>query len=331
MDFAPLINDSYKYVVARQPLVTALINTYNYARYLPFAINSVLRQTYPNIEIIVVDDGSTDHSQEVLEPYRNRVQIIRTQNGGQGQAFNIGIGKASGDLIMLLDADDIWVPQKVQLMVDLAAKNPTAAMLYHRYQNIDRQGRFDGQPQPFSLINGNYRAEYLRSGGSWWSPIASVLTLRTEHIRRALPLPTYAVREGADTIIADYCILTSDVFSLPDALTLRRVHGANLYATGRADFVYRSRAIRESDIRRIEWRMFLMQRMMRYLGDPIRLDVNQNEWRLINMYILGRVTFGRLAKALLLAREYDLKSRFARLKLVVAAKRMQRNAESRPA
>src|SRR5215469_3272736 len=121
MDFAPVINDSYKYVVARQPLVSALINTYNYARYLPFAINSVLRQTYPNIEIIVVDDGSTDHTPEVLEQYRDRVQVIRTHNGGQGHAFNLGIGKANGELLMLLDADDFWAPQKVQLMVDLAA------------------------------------------------------------------------------------------------------------------------------------------------------------------------------------------------------------------
>src|SRR5947199_914519 len=228
MQYVPSFTVGSQYIVAQNPLVTALISAYNYARYLPFAINSVLNQTYSPIEIIVVDDGSTDHTREVLARYQGRVLAISTENGGQGHAFNVGISKASGELIMLLDADDIWQPDKVQLMVEFAAKHPNAAMLYHRYQDIDRAGGYEGRPQPFILRSGNFRHTYLRSGGSWEHPIASVLTLRSEHIRRALPLPTYAVREGADAIVTDYCILTSEVASLPDALTLRRVHGSNL-------------------------------------------------------------------------------------------------------
>jgi glycosyltransferase involved in cell wall biosynthesis len=321
MQFVPAFTVSSQYIVAQNPVVTALISAYNYARYLPFAINSVLNQTYSPIEIIVVDDGSTDHTREVLAQYQGRVLAISTENGGQGHAFNVGISKASGELIMLLDADDIWQPDKVQLMVEFAAKHPNAAMLYHRYQNMDRDGGYQGPPQPFVLRNGNFRRNYLRSGGSWGSPIASVLTLRTEHIRRALPLPTYAVREGADTIVTDYCILTSEVASLPDALTLRRLHGSNLYATGREGFFDRSKATRDSDIRRVEWRMFSLQKLMRRLGQAIDLDLDRNEWRLINMYILGRASFWRLAKALLSAPEHNLKHFVARLRFVLAAKR----------
>ena len=91
---------------------------------MPFAINSVLNQTYPNIEIIVVDDGSTDHTPDVLAQYKDRLLAIRTQNGGQGHAFNVGIPKARGELVMLLDADDMWLPEKVERMVELAARRP---------------------------------------------------------------------------------------------------------------------------------------------------------------------------------------------------------------
>ena len=227
------------------PLVTALINTYNYGRYLPFAINSVLNQTYPNIEIIVVDDGSTDHTPEVLAQYKDKITAIRTENGGQGHAFNVGIPKARGELLMLLDADDIWLPNKVERMVELAAKRPKAAMLYHRFQNIDKNGNELGVPQPVTLTDGHYRSKYLRSGGSWWSPITSVLVLRPEQMRPLLPIPTYAHREGADTLITDYCAVSSEIASLPEALTLRRLHGANLYAAGRDDRSFRSKEIRE--------------------------------------------------------------------------------------
>src|SRR5262245_260978 len=207
-------------MAAHRPLVTALINTYNYGRYLPFAINSVLKQTYPNIEIIVVDDGSTDHTPEIIAHYAGRVRAVRTENGGQAHAFNVGIPLARGELLMLLDADDIWLPEKVERMVELASQRPEAGMLYHRFQNIDRSGRELGPPQPYTLTDGDYRSGYLSSGGSWWSPVTSVLVLRPSHVLRALPLPTYGHREGADTLLTDFCAVTSQIASSPEALTL---------------------------------------------------------------------------------------------------------------
>ena len=322
MHFVPALTIGSRSIVASKPLVTVVVTAYNYARYLPFAINSVLNQTYSPIEIIVVDDGSTDHTREVLAQYQGRVLAISTENGGQGHAFNIGIGKASGELIMLLDADDTWRPEKVQLMVEFAAKHPNAAMLYHRYQNIDRNdGYYPAPAQPVTLINGDCRRNYLQTGGSWDSPIASVLTLRAEHIRRALPLPTYAVREGADTILTDYCVLTSEVASLPDSLTLRRLHGSNHYAAGRESFIYRSKEIRESDIRRVEWRMFSLGKMIQRAGYEFNLDVNRNHWRTTNMYLLGRVSFWRLARTLLSAPDSNLKRLFARLRFALKMKR----------
>lgn len=309
-------------MTTNKPLVTALINTFNYGRYLPFAINSVLNQSYPNIEIVVVDDGSTDHTRDVLAQYGDRIRAIRTENGGQGHAFNVGIAAARGQLIMLLDADDMWLPEKVERMVTFASGRPKSAMLYHRYQNVDRCGQNVGDPQPFPLIDGNYAHKYRQSGGTWWSPIASVLVLRTKHIREAVPIPTYAVREGADTIITDYCALTTEISSLPEALTLRRLHGANLYANGRDGEFYRSEAIRESDVRRIEWRMFSMRQLMKRSGHELRLDLDRNEWRTTNLYWLGRAPFWKVLRACLSSPEHNLQLRWKRVKWVVAAKRM---------
>ena len=89
------------------PKVSILINNYNYERYLTEAIESALSQTYANYEVIVVDDGSTDGSRQLLEAYEDRVVSIFQQNGGQASAFNRGFVESSGDYIVFLDADDV--------------------------------------------------------------------------------------------------------------------------------------------------------------------------------------------------------------------------------
>lgn len=305
-----------------RPLVTALINSYNYGRYLPFAINSVLAQTYKNIEIIVVDDGSTDYTRDVLAQYGDKITTVRTENGGQGHAFNVGLPRARGELVMLLDADDVWLPQKVERMVVLAAQYPEAVMLYHQFTNFGRDGREIGEPQPATLTNGNYRLKYLRSGGSWWSPITSVLVLRPDHVRQMLPMPTYPHREGADTVITDFCAVTGEIASVAEPLTLRRLHGSNLYASGRDDQMLRSEAIRESDVRRIEWRMNSLRQVLKRSGHDFKIDLDRNEWRVTNLYWLGRASFWSMMRASLLCPEHSLKSRWERLMWAARAKKM---------
>ena len=90
-----------------EPLVSIVINNYNYARFLPEAIESALAQTYPHKEIIVVDDGSTDDSRRVMESYGDRIKPIYKKNGGQASAMNLGYEAAKGDLIYFLD-DTCW-------------------------------------------------------------------------------------------------------------------------------------------------------------------------------------------------------------------------------
>ena len=104
-----------------KPLVTVIIPTYNNAKHIGEAIESVLKQTYRNFELIVVDDGSTDKTREALYPYisKNQIKYIYQNNKKQGAARNNGIKHAQGELIALLDSDDLWLPEKLELQVPL--------------------------------------------------------------------------------------------------------------------------------------------------------------------------------------------------------------------
>src|SRR5215813_5615142 len=97
---------------------SVLINNYNYGRFLAECIESVLSQDFADWEIIVVDDGSTDESADVLAGYGDRIISIMKANGGQASCFNAGFAAASGDIIVLLDADDMFLPGKLSTIIE---------------------------------------------------------------------------------------------------------------------------------------------------------------------------------------------------------------------
>lgn len=121
------------------PKVSVIIPTYNNAKFIGEAIDSVLNQTYQDFEIIVVDDGSTDNTEEVLSKYKNRIRYIYQKNKGPAAAKNKGILASQSKYIATLDSDDIWLPQKLQLQVDLLDSNKQLGLVYtDTYQvNID--------------------------------------------------------------------------------------------------------------------------------------------------------------------------------------------------
>lgn len=98
----------------KKPLVSVIIPNYNYARYLPEAVESVLAQTYENLEVIVVDDGSKDNSAEVLKGFGEKIKVVLQQNAGVSAARNNGVSVSRGEFLAFLDADDVWLPEKIE-------------------------------------------------------------------------------------------------------------------------------------------------------------------------------------------------------------------------
>ncbi len=124
-----------------KPRISVIIPTYNSARFLPEAVQSALYQTLSPDEVIVVDDGSTDNTEDVLEPFRGRVHYIRQENQGPAVARNRGIAEAKGDLIAFLDADDVWLPEKSELQVKVLWENPRIGLVHSYYHRLDMAGQ----------------------------------------------------------------------------------------------------------------------------------------------------------------------------------------------
>lgn len=124
------------------PLVSVIIPVYNGEKYIDGAIKSVLRQDYPNIEIIVVDDGSFDNTKAVIKTYKNKVKYFYKKNGGVASARNCGIKVANGKFIAFLDCDDLYTEDKVSKQVEVLLENPYLGFVYNDIDVIDYDNRF---------------------------------------------------------------------------------------------------------------------------------------------------------------------------------------------
>jgi glycosyltransferase involved in cell wall biosynthesis len=112
------------------PLISVIIPTYNNAKMVFEAIESVLKQTYKDYELIVVDDGSTDETSEIVKQYGASVKYIYQQNSHISSARNNGFNHSKGNYIAQLDADDLWLPEKLELQAELIDKHPEAGLFY---------------------------------------------------------------------------------------------------------------------------------------------------------------------------------------------------------
>src|SRR5437016_2467824 len=129
---------------AKDPWASVIVNNYNYARFLREAIDSALNQTYERAEVIVVDDGSTDGSQEIIAGYGDRIAAVFKQNGGQNSAFNAGFSLSRGDAILFLDSDDALLPTAVEAAME-ALREQGVAKVHWPLVELDAASRETGR------------------------------------------------------------------------------------------------------------------------------------------------------------------------------------------
>lgn len=214
-----------------RPFVTALIDTYNQERFIEEAMVSVLDQDFPRseMEILVVDDGSTDRTPEILRKFEPEVRVLRKANGGQASAFNAGIPQARGEVVAFLDGDDWWAPSKLTAVVEAFAANPDVGLIGHGITEVRPEGsRRTELPRDVTRlkISSVENAKKFRMLRGFLG--TSRMACRREVLACVGCVPEVLVFE-ADEYLFTIASIFVDVMILRGALTFYRVHGENLF------------------------------------------------------------------------------------------------------
>jgi glycosyltransferase involved in cell wall biosynthesis len=216
-----------------EPLVSIVINNYNYAQYLGNAIESALQQQYRNAEVIVVDDGSEDDSREVISRYGSNVKPVFKANGGQSSAFNAGFDASRGEIICFLDSDDIFLPTKVKRVVEVVAERPRS-WCFHQLRWTNANLEPTPTPSiPFATGFYDFRAEFLRGKCLFSPPATSGLAFSRSLLDRVMPVPE-DIRITSDNYLKFAVLAIEPGYFIAEQLGLQRIHGNNAY-TGRGD------------------------------------------------------------------------------------------------
>lgn len=205
--------------MSESPLVSIVIPAYNYARYLEEAIESILSQDYPNIELIVLDDGSTDDTREVLAKYNGRFYWETHGNMGQAATLNKGWGMSGGEILAYLSPDDVLLPGAVRTSVQRLSENPNVILTYCDYDLIDARSR------PVRRVNApdfDYREMVVRyvcppGPGAFFRRSAAEAAGGWDGSFRLSPDYDYWLRLG----------LQGEFLRIPEVLAGFRIHGAS--------------------------------------------------------------------------------------------------------
>ena len=237
--------------MVNQPLVSIIINNYNYARFLRDAIDSALNQTYDRTETIVVDDGSTDNSREIIADYGDRIIPVLKENGGQYCAFEAGFAACSGSIVCFLDSDDVFLPAKVGRIVEALEQHPNVGSCFHALKAVNEVGA--ELPLSGMVLAGEYDFRCgIRDGNMpLINTASSGLCFRRSLLQRILPLPE-TIHLNGDYYFKWTAVALSSTFYLDERLTLQRIHSHN-WLTLTANDALRAKKIAREDIVSSRW------------------------------------------------------------------------------
>lgn len=220
-----------------RPFVTVLVDTYNHQAFIEKAIQSVLNQDFPasDMEILVVDDGSTDCTAEIIRSFEPRVRLLRKVNGGQASAFNAGILEARGEIVAFLDGDDWWVPGKLKAVAHVFSADRAVGLvghgIIHAYSNGQQHTESLRENSRFRIASAE-DAKMFRARRGFLG--TSRMAYRGEVLRQIGPIPL-ALEFEADEYLFTLAGLFTDVMILQAPLTFYRYHERNLFQLANGD------------------------------------------------------------------------------------------------
>lgn len=210
--------------MGKQLKASICIENYNYGAYLGDAIESALAQDYDNFEVVVIDDGSTDDSPEVIRRYGNRVKSFFKPNGGLASAFNAGVKCSDGDLVFFLDSDDTADRDRLSKVVEQFERNADAQWVFHQLRRVERDGRtlLGQEPVPeikrYDLRNRNFDFPPLSTSG---------LSFRRSFASQLFPIPEAPKCLISDNYLKFAAVLLAPGIYMGGALGSLRIHGQN--------------------------------------------------------------------------------------------------------
>lgn len=329
----------------RTPFITVLIDTYNHAAFIGDAIRSVLGQDFPmeDLEVLVVDDGSTDGTPDLVRKFSPHVQLLRKANGGQASAFNAGISEAHGEIVAFLDGDDWWERKKLERVAGVFTADPSVGMVGHGIVEVRRDGtRLDHQlkQQATFQCDSVAGARLFRTRKNFLG--TSRMSIRASVLSGILPTPEHLAVE-ADEYLFTMAAVRSRTVILTDVLTFYRLHSGNLFQIADGDWskIRRKLAVLThlSDCLSREFGASgIHPEIARLILEPIETEANQvrlalenrppwetlrNEWRLLQIHhedasLLQRsYTIARLLPAAVLPsrKYYEYRGKLVRSRL----------------
>jgi glycosyltransferase involved in cell wall biosynthesis len=201
--------------------VSVIINNYNYDRFVGCAIDSALQQSYENVEVIVVDDGSLDGSLTVVREYASAITLVAKTNGGQGSAYNSGFERATGEIVIFLDADDWLYPNAVAEVA--AGWRAGASKVQFRLALVNEKGEPLGRYVPRSMHDRD-ALKVLREFGTYGSPPGSGNAFASEFLQAVMPMDERIWQTAADTVPIMLAPMYGEVISLAKTLGAYRLH-----------------------------------------------------------------------------------------------------------
>jgi Glycosyl transferase family 2 len=219
--------------------VDIVVVNHNYGRFLGEALESACSQTHDRVNVVAVDDGSTDDSVAVLERFADRVDIVLKERGGQASALNAGLERCQGEIFMPLDADDRLKPEAARRVAAAFAGDARLSKVQFRMEVIDGTGQPTGDTKPVPHLSAPVgdmrRAELAFPFDIPWLPGGGT-AFRLDVLRRILPIPErdYPV-SGADWYLVHLSALLGAAAAIDDVCAEYRAHGANAYELDRAD------------------------------------------------------------------------------------------------